>query len=153
MGIQRAVCAVLCSPGASGEGVQPVQHIGGREAVGVAVVGEAVAEVGQELQIETKIKKGLLVEDNGESLEGAAGPGAAEEAGELEERLDDVLLARGEVGWEGGTGHGGQFMQQGEQVDVGPMIEAVSDGLDLGDGVAEIKALGDRVIARDRVIR
>ena len=76
-------------------------------------MGEAVAEVGQELQIGTKIEMGLQVEDHGESLKGTAGPGAADQAGEQEERLDDVLLARGEVRREGGTGQGGHLIQEG----------------------------------------
>ncbi|HLJ27651.1 MAG TPA: hypothetical protein VKY85_13145 [Candidatus Angelobacter sp.] len=74
--------------------MQPVQQGGGGEAFGIAVMGEAVADVGQELQVGEEIEAGLEVEDDSEGLEGTARPGAAEQAGDLEERLDDVLLAR-----------------------------------------------------------
>ena len=75
-------------------------------------------------------------------LEGAGDPGATDESRDLEERVAEVLLARGEVGREGGAGEKRAVGQQREMV-FGPAIEAVAEGLNLVGDVVKIEAFRD----------
>src|SRR5215469_2829903 len=59
---------------------------------------EGFAQVVEELQGVFTVVSDLLFKDSGESLTGPSGPFAADEIGDLEQRLDHVLTARGEAG-------------------------------------------------------
>jgi hypothetical protein len=74
--------AAVRIPRTGGEGVNPLEEGGGGEAIRVAVVGEAIVDVGQELEVRLEIDGGLQVEDGGESFHGAVQPGASDQGGE-----------------------------------------------------------------------
>src|SRR5437016_7676926 len=70
-------------PRPSGEVVQPGQQGSGGEALGPGVVGEAIADVGEELHAVFQVKGDFLLKDIGEGFADAEGPGTADVVGQL----------------------------------------------------------------------
>lgn len=97
----------VCIPGAGGEALHPFQQQGGGETLGVAVIGKAVAEVGQQLHAVAQIEYGLFFKEADEGLADAGGPFAADGAGELQQWFAHIPLAWGEVGRKVFQGIGG----------------------------------------------
>src|SRR5215471_9464720 len=84
-------------PRASGEAMHPLQQGGGGETLGPGVVGEAIADIGEELLAVLQIEGDFFLEDVGEGFANARGPVTANGVGELEKRLTHVAAARREV--------------------------------------------------------
>src|SRR5215470_17502182 len=87
-------------PGPVGLGVQPVKQSGGRDALGIAVVGKGVAQIGEQLDAVPAIMGKLLFEESGQSFTGFRWPRPADLSGDLEQRFDHVQTARAEAGRE-----------------------------------------------------
>jgi len=97
VGGQGAAVFTLLVPGTVVEAVEVVQEFGGEDALGVVVMGEGVADVGEQVY-EGRFPVVLLLED---FLEGGAGlfrPVATDGVGQGEEDAGGVLLVGGEAG-------------------------------------------------------
>ena len=97
MGGQGAAVFTPFVPSAVVEAVEVVQEFGGEDALGVAVMGEGVADVGEQVY-EGRFAVVLLLED---FLEGGAGffrPVATDGVGQGEEDAGGVLLVGREAG-------------------------------------------------------
>src|SRR5215471_17069432 len=81
-------------PGSVGVVVQPYEQAGGGDALGLAVVGEGFAQFKEQSEGVLALALHLVLEDGGEGVGGALGPVTGEEAGDVEQRLDEILAAR-----------------------------------------------------------
>src|SRR5215469_17355233 len=90
--------------------VQPVEQGGGRDALRVAVMVKGFTQVVEKLKTVFAIVDEFLFKNSGQGFAGTLGPFAADEAGDLENRLDHVLAARGEAGRKLRGGEGGQSL-------------------------------------------
>src|SRR5579871_3714499 len=114
--------AAIEIPGAGGERVDPVQEISRGEAVRMAMVSETVAEIGQEIELR------LLLEKRDQGLTAALGPGVTADIGDLEKRLDHVLLAWREIGREAGFLISRALLEESEIL-ITPDAEQLAEGL------------------------
>ena len=73
--------------------VQPDEQAGGGEFFGLAVMGEVIAEFREHRQSLLAFALCLVLEDEGEGFGGASGPVTGEEAGDLKQRLEEILAA------------------------------------------------------------
>ena len=131
--------ATVYFPRTRGKRLDPLHDDGGGEASGVAVMGEAIADSGQELQAGPELEGGFFGEEAKEGFAEARRPGTANSMGQLQERLTHILLAGREAGRKGVVSIGRQFFQEGHVL-FGPGGEALTNGHSLEFGAGGIEA-------------